>query len=144
MFMNFKQSESRSGVVLVAVLVCLIIAMMLGAALTKSIMLQHRQLRVAGDQCQSLWLADSAVQRATHGLRESAGYRGETWRIPASLLGSPADGVVVIKVVETRAPEAGWIVTVTSRYPDALAKRVLVQRSVFVEARAARHSAAEQ
>ena len=125
--------RSRSGVVLAATLVCIVIAVMLAAALTKATLLQHRQVQVGDYQQQSFWLAESGVQRALYQLRASADYAGETWDVPAEVLGSDAAGVVVIQVQPTSEPQAGWDVRVESRYPVQTLPRAMYIRAVFVQ-----------
>jgi hypothetical protein len=122
----------RHGVVLAATLVCVVIAIMLAAALTKATLLQYRQVQGSDCQQQSFWLAESGVQRAVHHLHASADYPGETWEVSAETLGSDSAGVVVIQVQSTAQPQAGWAVRVESRYPAQALPRAMFIREVFV------------
>ncbi|MHB0956956.1 MAG: hypothetical protein ACYC6N_22485 [Pirellulaceae bacterium] len=126
----------RPGVVLAATLICIVIALMLAGALTKAMLLQHRQVQLGTYQQQSFWLAESGVQRALYSLDASADYAGETWEVPAETLGSEAAGVVVIQVQPVTQPESGWDVRVESRYPAEALPRALYVREVFVNANA--------
>ena len=105
---------------------------MLAAALTKATLLQHRQVDLASCEQQSFWLAESAVQRAIHNLHASPDYAGETWDVPADVLGSDSAGVVIIQVAKTSEPQAGWQVRVESRYPAQTMNRVMCERTLFV------------
>ncbi len=127
------RTASRSGVVLAATLICVVIAVMLAAALAKATLLQHRQVQVEDCQQQSFWLAESGVQRAVYQLHASADYVGETWEVPAEVLGSDGAGVVAIQVQPTSQPQAGWDVRVESRYPAQALPRAMYVRSVFVQ-----------
>ena len=116
---------------LAAILICVVVAIMLGAALTETLVVQHRQVRLSQQQQQSFWLAESAVQRTLHPLKASPDYRGETWSVPADVLGSV--GVVDIEVESVVEPQAGWSVRVASRYPDAPRHRIVYERELFVQ-----------
>lgn len=127
-----RRNARRGGLLLVAALVCIAVAMMLAAVLAKAALLQHRQADLASCEQQSFWLAESAVARAIHNLRTSPDYAGETWDVPADVLGSGSAGVVVIQVTQMSEPRAGWQVHVESRYPIQTTNRVMCERTVFV------------
>ena len=125
--------KARPGVILAAVLVSLLVVMMLGAALTKAVLLYHRQSRVAEQRQQSFWLAESAVQRAIHALGKSPDYKGETWKVPAEILGAGRSGVVTIRVEKTAEPRAGRRIHVEAQYPEDTVQRILFEREVVIE-----------
>jgi hypothetical protein len=125
-------TSRRRGVLLVAALICIAIAVMLASALTKSTLLQHRQTQLAAHQQQSSWLADSGVGRAVRQLRNAPEYRGETWEIPADVLGSGDAAAVIIKVESVSEPTAGWRIRVESQYPTDLPRRILCVRELTV------------
>ena len=125
-----KKPNARTGSALAAVLVCVVVALIYGAALTQTLVVQHRQVRLSEQQQQSFWLAESAVQRTVHTLKTSPDYRGETWKVPAEVLG--AAGIVVIEVESVDAPQTGWSVRVASRFPDAPKHRIIYERELFV------------
>jgi hypothetical protein len=127
-----RPTARRGGVLLVAALVCIAVAIMLAAALTKATLLQHRQVDLASCAHQSFWLAESAVQRVIHNLHASPDYAGETWDVPAEVLGSDSAGVVIIQVAKTSEPQTGWQVRVESRYPAQTINRVMCERTLFV------------
>ena len=122
----------RAGVALPLVLACIVVAMMLCAAMTRTVLLHHRQLQVAIDQQQTEWLAESGVQRAIHGLRKSPDYRGERWPVPATLLSGGADASVTISVQPQGDSDSGWNIVVESRYPDRGVAQIVCQRELYV------------
>ncbi len=122
----------RRGLILAAALVCIAVALMLATVLAKATLLQHHQTDLAGCEQQSFWLAESAVQRAIHNLRSSPAYTGETWDVPAELLGSSSPAAVIIQVSPAAEPQDGWTVHVESRLPTTLNNPVLCVRTLFV------------
>ncbi|MFV1968438.1 MAG: hypothetical protein ACC628_23685, partial [Pirellulaceae bacterium] len=88
---NRTRRVPRTGVVLVAALVCLLVAILLAAGLVQSIAIQHRQCREEEKQYQSLWLAESAKGRAAAQLAADAAYSGETWRVSVGQIEGVAD-----------------------------------------------------
>ena len=88
-----RTGAQHRGAVLVAAVVCLVIAMLVGAALVRCLTIQQRQSRETEQRLQALWLAESAAGRAAARLSADAAYSGETWDIVW-----PAAGVVRIQV----------------------------------------------
>jgi len=106
--------------------------MMFAATMGKVLLLQHRQAELMTNQQQSLWLAESAVQRAVHNLRASAEYTGETWNVPADVLGRGQAGAVTIQVSKLSESQPGWQIHVKASYPTETTKRVVCERTVSV------------
>ena len=129
-----RHRASRAGVLLGIVLVCIAVALMLGVALTRAVMLQHRNVTIIFQQQQSFWLAESGIGALVDQLRTSPAYRGETWEVPAEILGSDAPGIVVIHVDEATQPELGWQIRTEARYPNDPVHRVMCERDLFVAA----------
>lgn len=128
-----NRGQRRSGVILAAVLIGLLIVMLVGAELTRTIMLHHRQTRLAESRQQSFWLAESAVQRAAHALANSPeDYEGETWHIPAEELGAGNPGVAIIHVESAADPETGRVIRVQAYYPEDGVHRILHERKLSV------------
>ena len=94
------KSNPRRGSVLVIVLVSLLVASMLGAGLIRTVLVHHRQMRVLSGQQQGFWLAEAGVQRAAGQLSETAEYTGETWKVPADVLGLSRTAEVTIEVAK--------------------------------------------
>ena len=122
----------RRGVILAIVLASLVVVMLLALALTEAVILHHRQSRLAEEQQQCFWLAESAVQRAVHALAKSPDYTGEMWSIPAETLGNGRAGRVVIHVEKAADPRPSRRVRVEAYYPDQPVHRTLQRREVVV------------
>ena len=120
------------GIALPLVLFCIVLAMGIGASLLQAVLLHHRQAKSVAQQHQSLWLAESGVQRAIYKLRSSPKYRGEVWTIPAATLGDLDDGRVTIQVEPQENDPASWKVVVEAVYPDHPQHRTVQQRVVEV------------
>ncbi|HPM82962.1 MAG TPA: hypothetical protein PLF81_19800 [Candidatus Anammoximicrobium sp.] len=120
------------GVILAAVLLSLLVVMMLGAELTEAIVQHHRQSRLAEDRQQALWIAESALQRAAHALAKSPDYQGETWRVPAEVLGSGRAGVAAIAVKPAAGSATQRRIAVQAYYPDDPVQRTLYEREMIL------------
>ncbi len=128
-----SRGKRPAGVILAAVLISLFVVMLIGAELTRTIMLHHRQTRLSESQQQSFWLAESALQRAVHALTKSPeDYKGETWRVPAEALGAGSPGVAIIQVEPAADPETGRVIRVQAYYPEDGAHRILHERELSV------------
>lgn len=121
----------RNGAVLAMVLVCLLVVTLLGAALIQSVVLHHRHMNVTAERQQCLWLAESGVQRALRQLAHSPDYVGETWNVPAQVLGAAQPGAVTIRVTTVDEPRAGHRIQVEACFPDAPVRRTTVHREVY-------------
>ena len=55
-----RTRQRSRGTILVAAIVCMVLAMMMAGAVVNGLMIQHRQSRVDHQCLQSLWLAESA------------------------------------------------------------------------------------
>ncbi len=128
----------RAGMALPLVLVCLLVAMLLAAAVTRSVLMHARQAAIMAQQQQTSWLAESGVQRAIQQLRLSNEYRGEEWHVPAASLGGASDGAIRIAVEPEGNDRAWWEIHVEAIYPEHPPHRVTVQRELSVDARSLR------
>jgi hypothetical protein len=127
-----RKVVSRPAIILPCVLAALVVVMLVAAALTEAIVLDRRQGRRCEERQQALWLAESALQRAVHAAAKSPDYRGETWRVPAEVLGGRRPGVAIIRVEPVAAPRPGRRVQVEAYYPEETVDRTLYQREAFV------------
>jgi len=127
------KSDRRTGAILAAVLLSLLVVMLVGAELTEAIVQHHRQSRLAEDRQQAFWIAESAVQRAVHALTRSADYKGETWRVPAEVLGSGRAGVATIKIEPAAGASVRRRIAVQAYYPDDPVQRTLYERELIVD-----------
>src|SRR5262245_17889173 len=78
---------TRTGAMLVVVLVCLLLCALISGALLKGTLLLSRQAHIEQQRAQVEWLGTSALSRAAARLRADPAYAGETWEIPPSVLG---------------------------------------------------------
>ena len=107
----------RNGIVLVAVLVCLIVASAVFGMATKLAVARHLAARHRQIELQAQFLTESGIERAAARLAVRPEYRGETWRIPAAELDGSHDAVVEIQVEPVADnPQLGRI-TVRTHYP---------------------------
>ena len=125
--------RSPPGAVLAMVLVCLLVAGLLSLALIQLVVVQQRQTHWAAQQQQSFWLAEAGVQRALKRLAESPDYTGETWTIPATVLGGSQGGAVTIRVTPVTEPREARRIQVEARFPDTPVRRAVCQREAVVE-----------
>ena len=122
----------RRGMILAAVLATLAVVALLGAALTRSLVLQVRHMGLSEQRQQALWLAESAMQRGLHSLAASREYQGEAWNVAPDLLGAGRSGSATIQVELTTEPESGAWIRVEVRYPDDPLQRFVYNRELFV------------
>jgi len=127
-----SRTKRRPGVILAAVLISLFVVLLVGAQLTRAIVTHHRQTHLAEPQQQSFWLAESAIQRAAHALAKSPDYEGETWRVPAEVLGAGSPGVAIIQVEPAADPDSGRVIRIQAYYPEDGAHRILHEREMSV------------
>lgn len=124
----------RAGVMLAAVLAVLMVVALVGAALTMSLLASARQLRQSEQQQQSLWLAESGMQRALAKLAASPDYKGETWNVPKDALDGHNSAAVTIIVEPAKEVSQGLLIRVESRYPDDPVHKIIFRRDRFVPA----------
>ena len=127
------KSNRRPGAILAAVLLSLLVVMLVGAELTEAIVQHHRQSRLAEDRQQAFWIAESALQRAVHAVAKSPDYKGETWRVPAEVLGSGRAGVATITVEPAAGAAPRRRIAVQAYYPDDPVQRTLYEREMIVD-----------
>jgi hypothetical protein len=125
-----RADHRRRGVVLLAVMVCVLIAAAVVASLTRGALLAQRQFRARRDQLQAVWLAESAVERAVSRLATDADFRQETWSLGPDELGGRLGGTADIRV--TALPDSRLNIRVTVEYPNHPDHRVRYRRDVTV------------
>ncbi len=72
--------STRSGLVTVCILVCLMIATSLAIVAMQSALRERRQIGLRHQVLQTEFLLDAGIRRALRKLKESAAYQGETWQ----------------------------------------------------------------
>jgi hypothetical protein len=120
------------GAVLVAVLVCLLIVMLLSAALVRGLVVQHRLAKAEPQKLQAFWVAESAVQRGIAQLQASAEYDGETWQIELVQDGVTVSSTAVIRVEPVEGEPDRRTILVEARLPDDPVYGVLEQRQITI------------
>ncbi|MBC8353049.1 MAG: hypothetical protein H8E66_13720 [Planctomycetes bacterium] len=124
--------RSRSGVVLVAVLVALLVVMLISGAIVKGLVVQHRVAQAEQQRVQAFWFAESAVQRAQAQLQANADYDGETWGIELARIGTQS-GQAVIRIEQIENEPSKRNIVVQARWPNDPIDGVLEERSFIVE-----------
>ena len=77
--MNQMKSRSRSGTILICVLVCLGIVITLVMTTMQSSLLGRREVRMQRQLIQTEFLCEAGVQRAVQQLKKTPEYKGEKW-----------------------------------------------------------------
>ncbi len=126
---NRRQCLPRHGVILVAALVCLLVAILVAAGLVQSIAIQHRHCRTEESHLQSLWLAESAKGRAVAQLAADAAYAGETWRVSVE----QTEGVADIRVETLDGQPQQRRITIEARWPDDALRRRVLRRNLIIQ-----------
>ena len=122
----------RRGIVAAALVVALFVLVMLAGGLLRVAWLRHSELRAAERRLQAEWLAESALDRAAARLMADAGYRGETWAVPAEDLGGRDGGSVRIEVRPVPDHPDRRIVRARADYPTDEARRARRSRELTI------------
>ena len=120
------------GTILVAAIVCMVLAMMMIGAVVSGLMIQHRQSRVDQQCLQSLWLAESGAARAAAALAADASYSGEIWQVSVPTAAGPVAGSVEIVVRAAADPSAGREVQIQARWPHNTLTPVSYRRQLVI------------
>ena len=96
--MRLRKMQQRRGAILIVVIVCLAIAGMLMASLSRLAAARHDVSRAEQWQVQATWLAESGLQRALARLAADPQYEGETWEPSADAFDE--NGAIVVIEVE--------------------------------------------
>ncbi|MBI2477906.1 MAG: hypothetical protein HYV60_04445 [Planctomycetia bacterium] len=125
-------NRTKTGVVLIAVLVALLVVMLISATIVRGLVIQHRLAAAEPVRVQAFWLAESAVQRARTQLAASAEYDGETWQVELPI-GGGTSGQAVIRIEPIENEPHRRTVIIRARFPNDPIKGVLEERSLVVE-----------
>ncbi len=123
----------RHGAVLVAAIVCLVVVMLMGAAILRSIAIRHRQGREDLYRMQSLWLAESAAERCAARLRDDPTYTGETWRVRLAHGAAALEGTAVIRVEPAESQPSTRRVRIEARWPEDPLHRRLLRKELVIQ-----------
>jgi hypothetical protein len=117
----------RSGAILVAALVCLLVVAAIAGLVTQRLIRGRRELAQRAAAWQAEWLCESAAQRAVAALKANDAYRGEKWSVGDAEFSGEASvptaaGEAAIAVTALQGDEGGprgWRVSIEARYPAA-------------------------
>ena len=122
------------------VLICLLVASLLGLAMLRTVLAQRRQMSTLHERSQCFWLAEAGMQRALRSWQRAPEYRGETWTVPAEVLGTTRPGVVVMEVSQTEGVSTARRLRVEARLGDSETPAIVCRREIALPDRP--HSAA--
>ncbi len=125
-----RAAACRTGAVLVAALVCLLVTMTMIAMMLRRTLRDQRQLHAERDLRQTELLLDAGLARAAHRLAADPNYRHEIWNLPPDAVTSSGEGRVTISL----SPVGGRPVltaTVVAEYP--VGRETSVRRSRTVQ-----------
>jgi hypothetical protein len=111
-----RRNRQRSGTVIVAALVCLLIVMSLIGCMLQGALRARRQLHAQRDLRQTEFLLQAGADRAAYRLLTETEYRGETWDVPAAEIFEAGRGQVMISASRDSEQEP-WQVHVMAEYP---------------------------
>jgi hypothetical protein len=128
-----QKMQTRRGMVLVLVLVCLAVAASLIVVAVRRALVADRSAQAGQQNLQAAWLADSGVERASARLTADPGYTGETWNIPAAELDGRHPAKVVIAVRPAADRPQRRIVRVEADFPDHPQFRARFNKEIVVD-----------
>jgi Tfp pilus assembly protein PilX len=121
-----NRSNPRRGLMVIAVLVCLVVMILLGAALLKMAILERQNTREGERRLQAEWLVESGLARARARLAADSSYAGENWTLGEADLGLPESPAIFTGA--GNGDRGGGVVTITvDRSGAGPRRRVRVQ-----------------
>lgn len=120
-----RASDSRRGMTVVAVLMCLIVLTLIGASLLKLGLVRRQINRDTELRLQAEWLLESGMNRALARVAESD-YKGETWRVGAADLGLPERSEQINGQVKGKVDAAMVTIAVDQPGKEARRRRIRV------------------
>ena len=123
----------RRGAVLMTVMVCLALALAIGAAALRAGVARRGVAKGEERRLQAAWLAESGLERASARLAEAPDYDGETWEVPADDLGGRDAGAVLIRVEPAEGQPRRRLVRVRADYPTDPSRRARVSKSATID-----------
>lgn len=122
---------ARRAALLVAVIACLTVCTLLMGTLMKSLVAAHRGSDQYEYSLQSLFLAEAGVRRAAAQMSLDPAYEGESWEIPADVLGRFHNAIVQIRVQPLEEDAGIRRIQVESQYPLQPQLRVVQTREIL-------------
>ena len=124
------RSNKRSGAVIIAALVCLLVVMAILGTMLRGTLRNYRYMRSERDLRQTELLLQAGSDRAANRLANDANYRGETWSLPSDAIAGSGDGRVTIEITPATDKAAGNA-KVLAEYP--LGGETSIRRSVVFQ-----------
>ncbi|HJT31917.1 MAG TPA: hypothetical protein VJ783_07670 [Pirellulales bacterium] len=115
--MSHRHRRQRRGAVLIMALVCLVLAVTIGGALLRWVVLEHKLLATRADESQARWLVEAGIERAAARLASDAEYAGEIWEIAADELPAGQAGRVELRIDAIEGQSRQRTITVVAKYP---------------------------
>lgn len=113
--------RARGGFLLAAALACLLVLTLVGAAVAQRLLVMKRQVRLDHQRAQAALVAEAGCRRVVSQLKQKPEYTGETWEIPAGILGATSQrldaAVVELRVEAIENEPRRRAVVVVARYP---------------------------
>lgn len=123
----------RAGVVLFALLVCLVAATGMFTILIQTTFTHGRQFRVSERRLQAAWLVESGVERAALQLAADPKYQGEVWQVPAGELAGHDAATVRIEVKSVANAPRRRELRVAVDYPAGALTGARLQKQVMLD-----------
>jgi hypothetical protein len=127
MFRSCHRIHRRRALTSIAVIVCLIVITLIGAALLKVGLAQRALAAVDERRLQAEWLAESGLDRALARLSADANYTGEEWPVRAEDLSLSPDSIAVHPGGSAAGPAALITISVDRPKGSANRRRIRVQ-----------------
>jgi len=125
--------ETRRGMILVVVLVCLAVVTLMFMAVARQAGFSRRTAQLSQRGLQAQWLAEAGVERAAARLAADPAYAGETWHIAAQDLGGRDEAEIRIEVAKTARPPGRSTIRVEADYPPAAELRCRRVKEIEVD-----------
>lgn len=132
-----RSRTPKRGTILVVALVMLTFLLLLSAGLARAVMLIHQSGQRDERRQQAVLLAESGVQRGRQAVHAAAEYQGETWQVPAEVLGNGAAAEVVIRVDAPTESSMKRRIVVEANYPATGTERFQFRRETEITPRGA-------
>lgn len=123
-------ARKRQGAILIIAMVALLLSSALCTAMLKTALAERRLTQREQQRMQSVWLAESGVERAAASLASNARYQGETWSVPAKELDGTHSARIVIAVANDPEHAGHRRVTVTANFPEKQPHRVRITKTI--------------
>lgn len=125
-----RAPHHRRGMILVAGMMCLLLATMVAGNILATVVRGHRLVDDVHRRLQAEWLVEAGLERGLAAVRADADYAGEEWTVPPEDLDGPFGGRVEITIDRTEDDR----VRITSRaaYPPDIDTRATAERTIRV------------